>query len=207
MTNTLLELLSNEQTILNSIIEAEGEILPDFEHVMKENKLALHYKIDAWDSVLERLDQEIELWKRREEEIYRVRKKIEACADRMRESLKQAMEHHEITELNGSWSRFKLVIGAPKVEVIKEPTQEQLSDLHSDKNDWVTCKFGISKTRLAEKLLNGSFDGAGYFKVTKSKQLRRYLARGDVIEKPSKHATARVGHGTPLSPYHDGLYE
>jgi hypothetical protein len=125
----LHELIVQETALLAEILENEGEILPEIEIALKTSQKDLQYKIDAYHQVMERLALEVEYRSKKAEHQKFIQKKCEAILEKMRESIKDVMLHHDKKRLTGKDIGFMLTRTKPSISLKEGKTLEDIPDL------------------------------------------------------------------------------
>jgi hypothetical protein len=117
---TLTQLVSTELDIIRQLYDGGGEITPEIAALMEITAENLPKKVDAYSYRMDRLDMEVAFLKARSDEILQIVKRFQTMKDRMKDSIKFAMESLQVTELSGDDRRFKLSASAPRVDIFSE---------------------------------------------------------------------------------------
>lgn len=112
---TLRDLVKSSQSIVEALIESGGELSPEMEAQLQNLEINLPAKIDAYASVMERMEMEEEYWKQKAEVLRSVAKGCSNVRERLKESLKYAAQSINATELIGNDVRFKISNSKPKL--------------------------------------------------------------------------------------------
>lgn len=173
---SLSELLKEEHTLLEAIVENEGEILPDLEKTLKENKDLLSSKVESYSMLIDRLDKETELFKAKEDEFKFARQSLEKTRKRIWESLKEAMRFNDMEELRGQTVRLRLKRSQPIIEILEgcEFSASDLKRFYDSGAAWVKAKYEIDKAALKQSFTALSEPLQDRFKLIETYTLNRY---------------------------------
>ena len=106
--DSLRELTIKAASLTNELVESGGEISPELEQALIANEFSLANKIDAYASVLERLDAEIAHWKTQKADADMVLKRLEGAKDRLRDSLKTSGQALGESRLEGQFHKISI---------------------------------------------------------------------------------------------------
>ncbi len=113
--NTLFELASQALQLSRAILEAGGEITPEVDALLVVNELQLAQKADAYAAVLDRMEVEEELWRKRRDECERMLRAYEAVQERLKDRMKGALLAMQKDGVEGELVRFKLSRVKPRL--------------------------------------------------------------------------------------------
>ncbi|CAB4152619.1 Siphovirus Gp157 [uncultured Caudovirales phage] len=166
--SSLRELVQSSQSIVEALIESNGELSPEMELQLQNLEVALPAKIDSYSFILEKLEAEEEFWKAKAKQLTAVAKGCSNVRDRIKESLKQAAVQLGKDELVGNDVRFKISNSKPKLVIDESQVDEAYKII-------VTTKE-IDKKRIEEDLkLNVPVQGAS---LVETKSIRSYINKG-----------------------------
>jgi hypothetical protein len=117
---SLYELVNISSQIKLKLIESAGELTDEISKQLIELEERLPSKCDGYKSIIEDLNHEAELWRKRAAQFLAVAKTFENHSDRLKDSLHGAIVRMEKTELEGNDFKAKLVKGRPKVIIDDE---------------------------------------------------------------------------------------
>lgn len=115
--STLYSLVIQAQAIEQKIMEAGGELTPEVEEALTRVDLSLAEKVDGYDFVIERMENQSEYWKAKAALFSKIAKSYETARERLKNSIKDAMVSLGKTEISGNDVRFKLQNNAPKLVI------------------------------------------------------------------------------------------
>lgn len=172
MSDSLRSLVAQATIIQNALVDSGGQLTPEIESQLSDIDVRMPIKIDGYAVIMERLDLESDYWKQKADLYYQISKGCQLARERLRMSLRFAMDALEVEELKGVDVRFKLSRTKPALSI-----NEQLLD-----SGYLIAKT-ISvpdKKRIEEDLKNGlSVEGA---KLIESTSLRVYANKGNKDE-------------------------
>lgn len=118
--STLKNLIKISNDIEESLYESGGEITPEIETQLAELTQKLPTKIDNYAVIIERAQVQAEYLKAKAEHLNSIRKGLESLVERLKDSLKEAAQTLEVSQLEGS--EYKVVISRtkPKVDLVDE---------------------------------------------------------------------------------------
>lgn len=169
---SLRSIVVRSQDLIAKIAENGGEITPDIEMQLQEIDTKTPATIDAFSTMMERLEIEGAYWKKKAEEYSIVAKGLEKAQVRMKEFMKYAIEQLNTDELNGLEVRYKLSRSKPKLVI----NESYLDD--SWKKTETTIAISADKAKIESALKEGQqIDGA---MLVETKSLRKYInTRGE----------------------------
>lgn len=164
---TLFELASLSRDIEQLLEESNGEVSPEMEQLLAIVTESLPRKVDAVDYALDRLEAMGVLWKKRQEEAYRIKKSYEAAYEGLRALVLTTMTAMGEEELNGVQRRFKLSqLRSLEIDPDKVPVAYKTP----------VMKMELDRERIKEALdLGKEVPGAKYVQAP---SLRRYAKKG-----------------------------
>jgi hypothetical protein len=113
----LIELALASSKLVDKIIESGGETTQEIEEALCQLDLTTSIKIDAYSSIIDKLENQSEFWKQQEEQCKKARKACESAADRLRENIKTYMLVQNRNEARGNLTRFVLSEHKPKLVI------------------------------------------------------------------------------------------
>lgn len=117
---TLVALAVEAAEISKLLQESGGELSPELEARLEVNREKLPSKVDSYNYIIERLEADAALWKRRKEACAAQEKKYQGQVDRLWDRIKLAMKELGTKELQGTYYRFQLKKSAPKLIIDSE---------------------------------------------------------------------------------------
>lgn len=168
MSESLLALVSESQNMTKLLIESGGVLTAEMEAALANVEVKLPAKIDAYASVLERMEMEEEFWKAKAKQYQAIAKGCSNVRDRLKDALKLAAENLQTDELVGIEMRFKVTNTNPKLMV----DQQLLSEDYLTR----TVSFEPNNELIREELRAGKEVPGAWFSPSKS--LRAYANKG-----------------------------
>src|ERR1700677_370673 len=117
---SLYELVNISSQIKLQLLESAGEITEEISNKLLEIEEKLPCKVDGYKQIIEDLEHEAELWKKRAAKFTDIAKTFENHGDRLKESLKGAIAQLGTETLEGNDFKAKLVKSRPKVIIDDE---------------------------------------------------------------------------------------
>lgn len=111
----LYALALEAMTLSRAILESGGEITPEIDALLVVNETSLAQKSDAYAAVLDRLEVEEGLWRKRRDECLKILRAHEELQDRLKARMKEALVAMGRDEVRGDQVRFKLAKAQPKL--------------------------------------------------------------------------------------------
>lgn len=168
MSESLRALIAQATNLSTALIESGGQLSPELEKALVEIDVKFPIKIDGYAVIMERMEMESDYWKQKAEFYSQIAKGCMAARERLKESLKFAMEQLGTDELKGIDVRFKLSRTKPRL-VINE-------DLLESGYLVATTVSMPDKKRIEQDLKDGlMIDGA---MLMENKSLRAYANKG-----------------------------
>jgi hypothetical protein len=118
--NSLVALAVEAAEIGRLLMEAGGELTPELETRLDVNTQLLPAKVDAYNYIIDELESQAELWKRRKDASAAIQKRFDSQAERLRNRIKFAMKEMGTTEIAGRQYKFQLRKSAPKLVIDNE---------------------------------------------------------------------------------------
>ncbi len=116
----LLEITTEAQKIIDSLIDQQGEINEELENKLAEVQKMLTNKVDAYEWMLKSLDADENKFRDRADLFLKVARGIKSYRERLKDLIKMAMKSMNVTELEGESMRFKLTPSAPSMVINEE---------------------------------------------------------------------------------------
>lgn len=113
----LIALAAEAAEISRLIQEAEGELSPEIEAKLDVNASLLQQKADNYNFIIEHLEAQAALWKRRKDACAAQEKKFSRQVDQLWDRIKLAMKELGTTEISGKLYRYKLRKSQPRLEI------------------------------------------------------------------------------------------
>lgn len=169
MSDSLYALVAESQNMTRQLIENGGILTDEMELAIRNIEVKIPAKIDAYASVLDRMELEEEYWKAKAKQYQAIAKGCANVRDRIKDALKTAAEAMQTDELLGLDVRFKVTNSNPKLMI----DQQLLSE------DYLTRKviFEPDNEKIKEDLKNGKEIDGAWLNVSKS--IRVYANKGD----------------------------
>lgn len=114
---TLFQLIELENQIENQLAENDGEVTDELNALMETFDTSMPAKIDGYFNYIEKLEQIANQAELKYKYFQKVKRAAENAQDRLKESLKTAIELSGKQELHGHNSIFKLADHNPKMEI------------------------------------------------------------------------------------------
>ena len=118
--NTLAVLASEAADISRMLMESSGELSPELETRLSINEQSLLAKADNYNFIIEEMEAQSALWKRRKDACAAQQKKFETQIDRLKGRIKEAMKIMNRTEVSGSLYKFQIRKSQPKLVIVDE---------------------------------------------------------------------------------------
>lgn len=168
MSQSLMSLTQEYQSIISKIIENGGELPAETEAQLANIETKMPAKVDAYAFVMDRLENEEEYWKAKAKEMQAVARGCENARDRIKENIKAAMIGLGQDELFGVDTRFKISNSKPKLVVDQnELTSEYITERKIYDPD--------TEKIIADLKAGKEVPGAHFEEV---KGIRKYVNRG-----------------------------
>lgn len=106
--HTLIELLEHYNDLHSRIVLNEGEVTPDIESEFDRLSLDSAQKVDTYAYVLEKFKHDAEFWKKKIENIEKIKKGLESAEARLKQRIKSIMVERGLKTLEGFDSSFHL---------------------------------------------------------------------------------------------------
>ena len=150
----LLALVSSEQNLIRSIIQAEGEITDDIANQLDFVHEALIEKIDDYDYVLQTLENEEQKFRERAKFFSSVSSRMKKTREFLKDRLKMALTQRQDHLLSGSDIIMKLTKSKNKVNLTTEDAEAWLG---KGFDDLIRKKvsYEFDKEAIREGLENG----------------------------------------------------
>lgn len=117
---TLYKIVSVSCEIKKALIEGMGEITEEMSAQLLEIEKQLPSKVDGYKYVIEDLQSEAELWKKRAETFNKVAESFSDYSQKMKDSILAACVAMEVTELKGNEFTWKVIASKPRVIIENE---------------------------------------------------------------------------------------
>jgi hypothetical protein len=163
---TLTDIVVHASQIEVMLIESGGEITPEIDAMISARDIQLPEKIDAYSTVLDRLDIIEQHYREKANQFLLIAKSIMMASERCKDNLKSAMMTLDTNELLGNDYRFKLQNSKPAVQFNNE---ELIPDDYKRKVETIV----IDKKRIYEDLTIG-IPVAGC-NLSHGKSLRKFI--------------------------------
>jgi hypothetical protein len=118
--NTLAMLAVEAAEIARLLTESMGELSPEIEKRLEVNEQALISKADGYNFIIEQLEANAAMWKRRKDACAAQQKKFEGQIERLKDRIKEAMRTMDRTEVSGQFYKFQLRKSAAKLVIENE---------------------------------------------------------------------------------------
>jgi hypothetical protein len=105
---SLIDLSKETQEFEQKILEAEGEITPEIEKSLAELTKDLANKVDNYEMLMKGLEARTELFRMQSQRFTKAAISIDNLIERLRDNIKIAMTHMNVTELQGNFIKWKL---------------------------------------------------------------------------------------------------
>lgn len=105
----LIEILNEHNQILTQIIEAEGEVLPDIEKALAATDENKKFYIDSFGKMQKSLEAQIAFWRDEKKSADAKLKFLSNSLQRLKESLSEAMQYHQLKTLEGLRHKFSFI--------------------------------------------------------------------------------------------------
>lgn len=152
---SLLELTGEYQRIMHLLMEAGGELTPEIEQELTVHQELLAAKADRYDFILQHLESEEAHWKAQADRFARVARVCSAARERLRASIKGAMQQMGVTEITGESVAFKLTNNAPKLvlnetaldkeyvveTIVREPNKDKIKGALKEGKEVIGAHF------------------------------------------------------------------
>jgi hypothetical protein len=112
---TLFSLVAQTNAITQKIIEAGGELTPELEQALTSVDLAVSEKVDGYSFVMERMESDAAFFKAKAAFYSKIAKSAETVQERLKSSIKQAIQDLGSKEVVGNNIRFVLSAVKPKM--------------------------------------------------------------------------------------------
>ncbi len=176
---TLVQITNNHLRLAFDLIseaqENGGEISERTELEIKENDIELANKVESYYVIIEQMKLQIENLKKKEEQIYSIRKGLESKIKFLETRLKDSMTNMKIDKLEGTEHYFKL--SSSKASVFIEDEKAIPSEFKKQIVIPEHIETEIDKEKIREALEMGfHVDGAVYKSVKKmTKGIMRWV--------------------------------
>lgn len=114
---TLMELSEMAQYIDRQLVESGGEITPEIDQLITQLELAVPQKVDGYNVVIERLENQMEYVKTHIDSMTKYRRAISSTLDRLKSNIKNYMVVNGKKEVLGHETRFVLTSAKEKLVV------------------------------------------------------------------------------------------
>lgn len=118
--NSLAHLAAEATEISRMLMESNGELTPELESRLMINEQALLTKADGYIYIIEELESQSALWKRRKDACAALQKRFETQVERLKSRIKEAMRLMGKTEVTGSLYKFQLRKSQPRLVIIHD---------------------------------------------------------------------------------------
>lgn len=158
----LYQITTTHLTLLDTIIEAGGELTPETEAALQLSEMSIQQKGINYARFIRHLEAEAEEIKCREKELSEMRKVRENTADRLRNALSEAMQVMNIEEIKE---------GTHKINFRKSKSVE-VFDESLIPNEFKKFVPSISKTDIKKAIDSGQDVPGATIKENKSIQIK-----------------------------------
>lgn len=114
---TLVDLDRECRDLVAQISAGSEDVSPEALATLEAVEVALCQKVDNYSFVIDLLESEAELWKKRESQCNSARKSFQRSQERLKERMKYVLMGQPDKSLQGEMARFFLAKAAPKVEI------------------------------------------------------------------------------------------
>lgn len=149
--SSLLDLVSDYNRISQELMIKGGELTPELDRFFAEVSTNISKKADGYYHILERLESDANFWKSQAAECANARKISENFRDRLKETMKMAMQMMELEIVQGDAVRFTLANAAPTYELL---------DLDAIPAEFIEEKVTVTKIPVRDKIMAALKDGA-----------------------------------------------
>lgn len=166
---TLVALAKEAAELSRLLLETGGELTPEIERRLDVNAQALPSKVDSYHYVMEDLEAQASLWKRRKDAAAAIQKRFETTIDLLKERIKVAMKELGAKEIAGELHKFQLRNSTARMVIDDEsaiPAQfkmvVQTTAIDRDRLKTVLTEgFDVPGARLEESQALYVLDNAG----------------------------------------------
>lgn len=178
---TLAALFTEANDIGLKLIENEGEITPDLEERLNQLQIDLPEKVDAYVFIMEALEAQEAMYKKRAEFFSRLAKSHSGTRERIKERIKFLMQQGNKDEVLGNDYRFKLSPSKPSLKVNTE--------LLPAKFTREVVLFEVDKKAIEEALMSGEDVPGAHFECGVT---FRIYANKKKLDKPKKESVSTL---------------
>ena len=168
---SLIDATISWQELQLQLLEAGGELSPEIETMLANVQQTMMTKLDSYDYLMERAKAEEKFFKAKSDEYFAAAQRCAAFSDRMKQTIKTAMQMGDIKSLEGKEVRFTLSDAAPKIEI----TNEAIIPEEYMTTKTVTTRLLFREHAMAQLKSGVEIPGLA---LTPVKTLRRTISRG-----------------------------
>jgi len=136
--DSLQVLVADANTIVELLIESNGEITPEIETTLTELEKNLTNKVDAYFVVIERLQFETKYFKAKASVFNNAAKTLSNTEERLKENIKRALRAMDKTEIVGNDYKFKISKTKPRLiidpQILADKFKKQTIVIEPDKD-------------------------------------------------------------------------
>lgn len=171
MSKSLVQITSEVNQLAVMLLESQGLITPEIENALAVKEIALPEKVDNYSYILDRIESEIEFYKKRAEMFDQAASTLNNAKKRLKDRLEYAMNEMGVTELVGNEIKFKRMNSKSKLVI----DDEEMIDVKYKSEKTVTV---IDKDALYEDLKRDSKVVGAHLEPVS--YIRAYVNKGSV---------------------------
>lgn len=151
---TLFELTSEARAIEDALIENGGELTPELEIAMTDNKEALVAKVESYGMLYRKFKYTVGMVAEEIKRLQAMKKTAENAEKRIKERLEYNMRLNDITVLEGGTTRVSFAKNPPSYEVDEEamlaPYMFLLDQLAESLPPYIKVEIKVSKDAIKQ---------------------------------------------------------
>jgi hypothetical protein len=117
---TLAGLAAKAVEITRMLLECGGELSPELEEELDVNQQLLAKKTDGYNFIIEEMEAQASIWRRRKDACAKQQRKFESEIERLRKRIKDALNTMGKKEIQGDYYRFQIRKCRPKLMIEDE---------------------------------------------------------------------------------------